>query len=301
MKRFLIIMGSAIFLALFVFKDLYSLPLTRSSYTLSGEMTDIAVREEIIRINDFSRRETFSFNLGIPSNSSIGFDFSLLHDSLFDRGGSVSGDTLFNFWHFTGTYFNDFLDSGINITVRIPTGPDAFSEKRYRNLSFGNNELKVMPVFGLKFTAKDVLFINISYTFREAHGESLYDGFKFNPGEKDTYRSVLGLNPFFKGAFLYRDNLKNDYCSVAAGFVTSRFSPFILFSEFYYSSRIYKGDIPSDDIDIEGAGVNPMMVSAGVKYLFSESFIIQGSIIKNIIMKEHYINNIAEMSLNILF
>ena len=215
------------------------------------------------------------FDVGISANTSIGLDFSLIHYNAFKTDENIPGDILLNIWHFTGAYFDGIMNSGMNIVFRIPTGPDAYTNEKCRNLSFGNNELKIEPVLSFNISEHDVLIFNLSYTFREERGQSLYSGFKINPFESKTYKACLGFNPFYPRAFLDVNNLKNDYASAAAGFITSRLSPWILFTEIYYSSGFFRGDKVLEGLNIEGDNVNPLLFSAGIKYLLSESFFMQ--------------------------
>jgi len=287
-------------MVLFCFSDIYSLPLTRSCYTPAEDKIDMSITEQFIYIENMNRKDNFSFNIGIGSYTSAGFDFSLIHYNSFETGESIPGDILFNLWHFIGEYFDGTFKTGVNLVVMIPTGPDAYTDEKCRNLSFGNNELKITPVLTLNLSSKEILIFNPSYTFREGRGEDLYSGFKLNPMNSETYESCLGLNPFYEDSFLDGENLRNDYASISAGIVTSRIYPLIIFSEVYYSSGITNcGN--DDDINIEGAGVNPLLLSAGIKYFFSESFFIQISDIVDLLQNEEYIKNRAEFSLNIFF
>jgi len=204
-------------------------------------------------------------------------------------------------WHFTGEYFNGYIDSGLNIVMRIPTGPDAYTDEQCRNLSLGNNELKITPVISINLTGNEVFLLNISYTFREAGDENIYSGFKINPVKSETFKSCFGLNPFYKDSFLYHENLKNDYISISGGFLSSRLSPWIFFTELYFSSGIYKGDYPREGGNIEGNKVNLLLSSIGIKYFFSDSFFIQVSEVVNLLQQDGYIKNTTEFTLNIFF
>jgi len=288
-------------MVLFCFLDVNSLPLTRSCYTPPENTIDMAVKEEFIFIKNMNRKDNYSFNMGIPGDTSIGLDFSLIHYNAAEIGGIRPDDILFNFWHFTGEYFDDKLDSGISLVVRIPTGPDAYTDEKSRNLSFGNSELKISPVVSLNCTDHEMLVLNLSYTFREGRGEDLYSGFKINPLKSETYKSLFGLNPFYKNTFLDGENLKNDYASISAGLLSSRLIPWIFFTEIYYSSGIYRGGDGIEHIQIEGAGVNPLLLSAGFKYYFSDSFFVQCSDIVNLLEEEGFIKNKVEIGLNIFF
>jgi len=301
MKKFKIILNSTILLVLFCILDTFSLPLTRTSYTLPENKIDLSLREEFIYIENMNRRDNFSLNLGLPGNTSIGFDFSLINYTTFEIGDSIPGDILFNIWHFTGDYFDGTVNSGINLVLRIPTGPDAYISEKSRNLAFGNNEIKITPVLSFNLSDFEVLSVNLSYTFREGRGEDLYSGFKFNLLKSETYKAGFGLNPFYEESFFEGKNLKNDYSSVAGGLITSRLYPWIFFAEIYYSTRLDQGGEYLSNISIEGDQINPLLLSMGAKYSFSDSFFVLVSGMVNLLNDDGYIKNTTEFSLNIFF
>lgn len=288
-------------MVLFCFSDVYSLPLTRSCYTPPEDKIDIAFKEEFVYIENMNRKDNFSFNLGIPGNTAVGFDFSLIHYNSVETGESTPGDILFNIWHFTGDFFDGTAKSGINLIFRIPTGPDAYTDEKCRNLSFGNSELKIAPVLSFTLSDHEIINFNLSYIFREGRGEDLYSGFRINPLKSETYKSFFGFNPFYKDTFLEGENLKNDYASIATGFITARLYPLVFFTEIYYSSKVYRGSGAPDDLNIEGERVKPLLLSIGTKFIFSDSFFIQVSGTADLLNNKGYIKNTVEFSLNIFF
>ena len=301
MKNFIFIINSTILLVLFCFLDSFSLPLTRTCYTLPEEKIDLALNQELVYIDNMNRLDNFAFNLGLRADTSFGFDFTIIHDNYSDAGGGVPGDILFNLWHFIGDYFDGTVSSGVNIVVRIPTGPDAYIDEKVRNLSYGHSELKFSPVLSFSISENENLSINLSYTFREGRGEDIYSGLNLNPFKSRTYKSVLGLNPYYEDSFLDGDSLKNDYASISAGLITSRLLPWTFFTEIYYSSGFYNNDTEEESLSIEGDGVHPLLASAGMKYFFSDSFFIQLSNVVVLMKYDGYLRNRSELSLNIFF
>ena len=301
MRNFFIILNSALFAALFFLPNLYGLPLTRSCYTAPDDKIDLTFKEEFIYTNSMNRMDIFSLNIGVSNRTTIGFDFSLIHSDFYKIGGGDAGDIFFNFWHFLGDFYNDSISSGFGITVRLPTGQNAYIDERYRNLAFGNDELKIIAVISGKITAKERMIFNVSYTFRGAREEDFYGGFNLNPAKADTYKSVFGLNPFFKGSFLEGERLKNDYAAIAAGFITSRVYPWTFFTEIYYSSRVYHGKEGFERINIEGGDVTPLLLSLGIKYFFSDSLYLEAAGIVDLLMNSGYIKSRAEFGINIFF
>jgi hypothetical protein len=301
MKNFLFKINSTIFLVLFCFSGAFSLPLSRTVYTLPEEKIDIAFNQELVYIENMNRVDNFVFNLGLPWDTSFGFDFSIIHNDYKKAGSGVPGDILFNLWHFVGDYFDGAVSSGLSIVVRIPTGPDAYVDEKFRNLSYGYSELKFSPVLSFSLSQYEDLIFNLSYTFREGRGEDLYSSLKLNPFNGESYKSVFGLNPCSENSFFEGEKLKNDYASISAGFITSRLHPWIFFSEIYYSSGFYNKNNDTESINIEGNGVNPILLSLGIKYVFSNSFFIQLSDTAPLIQSQGYIKNRVELSLNIFF
>ncbi len=301
MKNFLFKINSTIFLVLFCLSGAFSLPLTRTVYTLPEEKIDLAFNQELIYIKNMNRVDNFVFNIGLPMDTSFGFDFSVIHYDYKEAGGGVPGDILFNIWHFIGDYYGGAVSSGLSIVVRIPTGPDAYVDERIRNLSYGHSELKFSPVLFFSLSQYENLSFNLSYTFREGRGEDIYSTLKLNPFNSESYKSVFGLNPYSKDSFLEGEKLKNDYASISMGFITSRLYPWIFFSEIYYSSGFYNKNCGAESINIEGDGVNPLLLSMGIKYFFSGSFFIQLSDTAALLQYQGYIKNRVELSLNIFF
>ncbi len=300
MKKFLFILNSTIFMVLFFFSDSYSLPLTRSCYTPPEDIVDLSLKEEFVYSGKVNRKDDFAFNLGLPGDNSIGFDFSVIHYEVSDTGMSIPGDIFFNLWHFTGDFFDGLMKTGLGVVMRIPTGPDAYADEQCRNLSLGNSELKITPVVSLNLSAKEVLVLNFSYIFREAGGENIYSGFKINPARGETYKSCFGLNPLFRDSFLYHEKLKNDYISVSGGIISSRLYPFVLFTELYCSTGIYKGSYIKQGGDIEGNRTH-LKSSIGVKYFFYRSFYMQGAGIAELLHRDGAVKNTLELTLNIFF
>ncbi len=301
MKNFIFIINSTILLVLFCFSDLFSIPLTRTCYTLPEEKIDLAFNQELIYINNMNRLDNFEFNFGLTGDTSFGFDFTMIHYDYSDAGRGVPGDILFNLWHFVGDYFDGAVSTGISFVVRIPTGPDAYLEERVRNLSYGHDEIILSPVFSFSLSDHEDLSFNLSYIFREGRNGDIYSGFNVNPFEREFYKSLLGLNPFYEDAFLEGENLKNDYSSASAAIMTSRLKPWIFFIGIYYSSGFYNKAGYTDSINIEGDGVNPLLLSGGIKYLFSESFFIQISDTAALLQYNGYFKNRVELSLNVFF
>ncbi|MCL1864834.1 MAG: hypothetical protein FWF73_03385 [Spirochaetes bacterium] len=301
MRNFFVILNSALVIALFFLSDLYPLSLTRSCYTTPDDKIDLTFKEEFVHIDNMNRKDVFSFDIGISDKTTMGFDFSLIHSKYYETDIREVGDIFFDLWHFLGDFYNNSITSGIGMTIRIPAGRDAYIDEKYRNLSFGNDELKIIAVLSNKITDRERMIFNVSYTFRGAREEDFYRGFNFNPVKNNTYKSFFGLNPFFRGSFLDKERLKNDYAAIAVGLITPRLYPWIFYSEIYYSSRIYQGKDGCEGINIEGDNVNPLLLSLGMKYFFSDSLYLEVAEVVDLLMNTGYIKSRSDFSINIFF
>ncbi len=263
---------STIIMVLILFSGgAFSLPLSRTCYTVPADTIDFYLGERLISGNELHRVDVLTLNLGLTDATTLGVEWNYLN---YDLSGdeSETGDTLLEFWHYTGRYFYDMVDTGIDLRIRIPTGPEPGVDERWRNLSVGRNEVKITPVFSLRMTGKDILNFNISYTLREGRDENLYGSLKGDLKKYDTYKSVFGLNPFYKDSFFSGSGLSDDYMSTAVSIVESRMHPVILFGELYHAFTDFQEDSSVSLKTAEGEGGSSTFISAGCKYMVRDSF-----------------------------
>jgi len=271
---------STIIMVLILFcSELISLPLSRTCFTVPADSLDFYFGEEIISDSDLHRVDVAVFNLGLTDATSFGVEWNYLN---YDINGNESkaGDTLLELWHYTGRYLYNTLDSGISLRVRIPTGPEPGIDETWRNLSVGRSEVRITPVLSFLLSENEILNLNISYILREGRGESFYGALKGNLKDADTYRSVFGLNPFFKDSFLSSDRLSDDYISSAVSFIENRFYPLVFFCEIYYAFTDFQKDREVTVKTVEGEGEGLVMASAGCKYFIRSTLfcIIYGTL-----------------------
>lgn len=279
-----------------------AMPLTSTIYTIPEGEIEIAAAEEIYRINTGLRRETYKLGMGILPRLSIWYSFQYLHRGLIKSDASALGDSFFKVWYYTGNYFNNSLHLGFQINLRIPTGMSAYAGTKWRNLAFGNNELKIGPVLQLDLPAQLYFHLNLFYVFREGEDEGFYEGFSIDLFEKDTYTDIFGLNFESGDAFLAKNRLKNDYAVVSAALNTDIAYPLIIYTEIYLSRRVYEKDKDKiDEISIEGSGVNPVFFSAGLRYFFNESVYAGLYYIVNLNRAENYIKDIIGIDFSLQF
>ncbi len=280
------------------------LPLTETIYTIpEGEMT-LSFREEIVRLDSDYRKENYSIGIGFLRDLSAFYSLEYLHDGLFRKSSDILGDSFLKIWLYIGDY-SKILHAGLLLSFRIPTGPDAYAEIRWRNLSLGKDELKIGPVLKIDMQESVFLHFNLFYVFRQGENEGFYDGFYFNPTKKETYKKLFGLNFRSKDTFLSGDRLKNDYaiCSVALNtdllYPKTSLIPFI---ELYVSHRVYKKQSGENaNIPIEGSAINPVLLSFGLRYFFSESAFFGVYYIFNPKREKNYIKDIFGFDFSLQF
>lgn len=300
---------STVYMVLILFSaELYSLPFSRTCYTLSEERMDLFLSSEFITTDGTRRRDALSLNVGITGETTVGATGYMLNSGA-AGGERESGDIMLELWHYTGRYFSDKLDTGFQLALTVPSGPDPEKDAKWLNLSGGRSELKIGPVFSCRLTDADILNINFNYIFRQGKSESFYGGFKCNPGDADTYKTLFGLNPFSEDSFLSHDRLSNDYTTASVSFMSLRLSGFVLFSELY--AAFY--DLGNGDEDEHlylknknsGEYYNPSrfrcQVSAGFKYVINGSLAFQFFLAYNPFHGDGDIERIAGGGINAFF
>lgn len=255
---------------IFIFRSfLHSLPLTDTIYTLPENLFEFSAGFAYISAGERFRKERATLGFGVRDDTSLSYSIEYLHRED-EGGGSSLGDSFLRLWYYAGEFAQDRICWGIAGIVRVPTGPSMYASQRWQPVASGIHELKLGPVFQTSI-ANFFIHANLFYTFRQAEGENFYGGFKLKPFDRESYTGVLGFNPWHEGAFADKNRLKNDYASIAASLLTSRFFPFIFYAEFYYSHRVASRTTENDMIQVEGAGVNPLFVGAGIRYFISYS------------------------------
>jgi hypothetical protein len=277
-----------------------SLPLTETINTIPEGEVELIFRAEYLKkdISDY-RRESYGLGLGILPQLSMWYSLHYIHQEAIKSQKNELGDTFLRIWYYIDDYFNDTLHLGFLTIFRLPTGKNAYEEEEWQNISFGNNELKVGPVFQLDL-ARVFFHINTLYVFREGEGEKFYDGIYINPLKKETYQKVFGLNFKSGDTFLEEERLKNDYIIISLAVNTDILYPVIPYFGFYYSSRLSR-DANTQNIPIEGAGVNPVLVSLGLRYFFSESLYAGFYSIISLIRESNYVNEIYGFDFSLQF
>jgi hypothetical protein len=269
-----------------------AMPLTETIYTIPMGRIEIISCVDFVKINTEYRRETISLGMGILHDISIWYSFQYLHKGTIKTDADELGDSFFNVWYYIGDYLNGSFHAGFLFKFRIPTGPDAYADGKWRNLSFGNNELKIGPVFQIDILKNIFFHVNTFYIFRQGINEGFYSGFSADLFDKKTYADLFGFNFQSEDSFMAGGRLKNDYISVSFAINTVFLYPLIIYTEIYKSQKVYNKKSGQYNLQIEGAGINPLLLSAGGRYFFRESLFLGLYYIINPDREENYINDI---------
>ena len=280
------------------------LPLTETIYTIPESEMSVSMRCEVLRLDDNYRRENYSAGLGLTGDVSAWYSLDYLHNGTFKASSNEIGDSFFKVWFYLGDYFEK-LHAGFLLLFRIPTGPNAYTDEQWRNLSYGKNELKTGPVFRIDLHKSLFMHLNLFYVFRQGEGEGFYDGFYFNLSKKETYSKLFGLNFKSDNTFLSGGRLKNDYAVFSAALNSNIIYPqvsFIPFIEFYTSHRVYKKQSGEyENIPIEGSKINPVLISFGGRYFFSGSMFLGAYYIINPKREKKFIKDIFGFDFSLQF
>lgn len=298
---------SAILMALFLFlltkAAFAAMTLTETIYTIPESNVELVFHEEYARTTRFYRKEHIELGFGLLPDLSIWFKFDYLHEGAFDMGQGEVGDLFFKFWYYLGDYAGDILHLGWFTQFRFPTGKNAYSNPRWRNLALGNHEIKIGLVGQVDVIQKIFFHLNLFYTFRPGRNEDFYDGFFINPVKEETYTRLFGLNPFSDDTFLSYKRLKNDFITIACAMNTNVVYPFVPYIEFYGSFRPYQGSVDIDDVPIEAAEYNVFLISCGVRYFFFRYVYLGIYTIVNPLMETQkgYITNVIGFDMSYQF
>lgn len=267
-----------------------SLPLTETIAIPQENKIEAVFHEELFTQGNGFRRESMGVNIGVLPYLSLAYYFQYIHQGYGFTGKGEIGDSFLRVLYYIGDYWNGSLHVSFLNLFRIPTGPNAYSSDEWRNLAFGNSEWKLGPVMQYDL-GRIFLHFNFCYVFREKNREGFYSHIYMNPFSKNTYKNVFGLNFLSEDAFLSKDMLKNDYASVSFAVNTDALYPFIPWMDIYFSHAVYN-EKNDDKLQIEAAGVNPLLMSAGCRYFFKESIFCGIYLIVNAGRQKDYIREI---------
>ncbi len=270
---------SAILIALFLFllaaRPLDALPLTETIYCPREGAVEVFFRAEVQRVDSFYQKEVAGVGLGVLYNFSLWARFEYVHKGFFTFKENEIGDLFLKGKFHIGDYAGNSIHPGFLLEFRFPTGKNAYSGTQWRNLALGVNEITLGPY--CRFDVVEALFFhfNFFYTFREGQGEDFYGGFYLNIFDGETWKRVFGLNPRYDDTFLSNKRLRNDFFSVSLAINTNVLYPVIPAVEVYGSFRPSKSRIETNDVRIEAAGVNPvLLVSGDLRFFINRSLYV---------------------------
>ncbi len=244
------------------------MPLTETVGTLPEGQAGLTLREEFYAGDGSRRREYAGVNLGVLPWFNLGYYFTYMHSALGAGGQGEMGDSFLRMWFYTGDYAGDRVHTGMLLQARLATGRNVYRDSTWRNLAFGNNELKIGPVIQVDF-GRVYLHGNIFYVIREKDREGFYNRLRLNPLDKEFYTACMGLNPAARDSFLQRKLLDNDYAAAACAVNTSKIYPFVPYAEAYVSRGI-SPDRATRNLGIEGSGRTALLAGTGFRWFFSQ-------------------------------
>ena len=294
----------ALFFCLFSIEAFASLPLTETIYTLPPGKIEFRLFEEFYQLNRYYLKENIEFGVGIMPDFSAWITLQFVHGDL--KSGSIKnevGDLFVKLWYYIGNFCHEVLHVGIFMEFRFPLGKNAYLDSQWRNVIFGNNELTIGSVFQFDIINAIFLHFNFNYTFQEGKNEDFWGGFYLNPIEKSTWVKLFGFNPAEKGTFLNKNRLKNDYFTLSLAIDTNQIYPFIPYIEFYTSFRPYRGKIQSSHMEIEAAGIDVFLISAGIRYFFIKKIFLGIYTIHNPLqnIQKDYVKGIYGLDFSVYF
>ena len=294
---------TALFLLVLGIPASASMPLTETIYTIPESGVELVFHEEYVNVDSFYRKEHIELGFGLVTDLTIWFKFDYLHNGAMEMSQGEVGDLFLKLWYYIGDYCNDMFHMGWFSELRFPTGKNAYTTREWRNLALGNYEITLGLVCQIDLIEKIFMHVNVLYTFRQGRNENFYGGFFLNPVDEETYSKLFGLNPFADDTFLSYERLKNDYITLAVALNTDVIYPFVPYVELYGSFRPFQGSIETDNIPIEGAGVNAFLIGAGIRYFFLRAVYLGIYAVVNPLMdiQEGYITNIIGIDLSYQF
>jgi len=249
---------------------LFPLVQTESIYTIPDGGVEILLGDGMQLGTEKFNEMKIGVGLGILTDLSMWFHFSYLTHNTANPAKGAIGDGLFRLKYYMGDYARRTLHLVLLASWRIPAGNNAYHSSEWKTATFGNNEMTVGIAGRYDLMPSWFVHSMITYTFRQEHGENFYGGFNLNPTESETYKSLLGLNPFVDGSFLYYSRLRNDYITMTAGISSDKWYPVIPACELRWSTTIARGGVTR--YPITPYGIDPLVFSADVRYFFNRRF-----------------------------
>lgn len=249
--------------------NLQPLPLTETLYTIPEGQMELTLQEEISRLDKNFRMDQAGIGFGILPNLSLWLSSQVLHEWRGDGGRNSMGDTFIKIFSYIHGFREESVHAGFMLKIRVPTGEDTYSSGRWRDISFGNNEIKTGPVIQWRIRERFFINFNLFYLFRQAENEDFYGSFRFNLRSRETYSKTFGLNPLSDKTFLEWKRLENDYLFISVSMNTDRLYPLIPFLELQWKRRISSAGIPAHEAGPAPFGATPLLGSLGFRWFLT--------------------------------
>jgi hypothetical protein len=274
-------LNSTVFTVLMLFYSVTLFPLEKSVYitpaydfTLSAKT---AYREKIGLSN------VYDLTAGLNGRMMVYTTLPYLHLSQQNYNSSGVYDPQVGFRLFINNWDEFFLvweTSAIipfGISMYDTSGPVYFA-RGVNQLSSGfNYRYKIQSIY---------IHGSLFHNFLEASDYNMYKSIYINPVSEKTWFSVCGLNPFYDGAFLSPEKLKNDWYYVSMTVNTEVFIPvrpglLVSYSSPYIESK-------NDDIVLAGIGESPLDLGVKCAYFITEAFLIDVFFTKSFLVSKNY-------------
>ena len=215
------------------------------------------------------------FGIGVFDNLSLWYSVDYIGSWLGSRGVSGAGDSHpYVRWYLGG---GESFHAALTAGMTLPTGGDVYRNVDWAGLSFGNYELFSGALF--RYDLGDFVLSGAArYTFRQAMDER-----------------------FFSQSFFASSRLRNDYLNGYASVMAAHLYPLTLYASVSASVRVWKRTTQEDELPVEGCGVNPVSVSAGVRWFFSKEAFFAAYMTEEMIRRDKYPRRSAGFSLSLLF
>ncbi len=261
---------STIFIVLIFFNlPLFSLPTINKSYNIPENNIEFTLSETVYSSSYI--KERFCLGVAVLPFVSMWFTFDYLHNSISKKQSDI-GDAFFKLIYYSNSYFSDRLQMAWLLQFRLPVAANAFSDSKWQNYAFGNNEIFIGPLLQLEVAKKISLHFHFLYVFRQGDNEDYYGGFNFNVANSKAWKRAFGFSPIQKENFFYRDRFFNDSVSFAFQVNTDILYPVIPAVGCYLSKRVATDKNFNYSTPIEGYAVDPLLISTLlIRYFFNSS------------------------------
>ncbi len=279
-------------LTLIMGSQIFSLPLTKTIYMVPESEIEIAAYEEFIELDRVYRKEKFVLGFGALVDLSFWFRFEYIHKGFYETNDNEVGDIFL-----LGNYYcGDFAFNRVHVVffseLRFPVGKNAYTSSEHRNLSFGNYELTIGPLFQIDLLKNVFTHLSILYTFRENASEKFFAGFQADVSDEKTWDTFFGFNPKASESFFYKERLYNDYLSFTMALNTSYVYPLIPYIDVSFIKRIGSID-DSERINIKASEFDPVLFfSTGLRYFFNRDLFIGCYVVQAILQRKSFIQSI---------